>query len=314
MMKQYAIAVDTGKAQVKTAMMMEDQLVTLNAFPSNVVPESTQTLDKSVHIVNLNGKTYQVGDASATATKDQISNIDKKTIESKVCTYTAIALMMKEAGIRNGADIHLLINVPLSIFKNSDSRKEYVNFYREEVNINVDGNNYSFTIANVTPLFEAIGYVLLQGKSLKGKETLLFDWGGLNLTYCLIDADLKPVVAKSDSLMKGSHNIISSVYLGLQAQGIQNLDQDAIKEILRGRKGASKDRMEIINKVVYSEIEKIFNDLGTHLNLWDDRVRFTGGSSLLFEKYIKKYFAEHYDFEISNNCVYDNATGFLKVV
>lgn len=311
---KYTIAIDTGKAQVKSAMLLDGEVLTLNAFPSNVVPNSTQRLDESVHIVNLDGKTFQVGDASATLTKDQISNLDKKTTESKVCAYTAIALMMKEAGIRNGAEFKVLINVPLSIFKNSDERKEYVSFYKGEVSINVDGTNYFFDIVEVTPLFEAIGYVLLQGKALKGTDTILFDWGGLNLTYCLIDADLRPVVAKSDSLMKGCHNILGDIYLGLQAAGVMNLDAGDIKKVIQGRKNTSKETKALIDQLAYKNISQIFDQLATRLNLWDDKVRFTGGSSLLFEDYITKYFNEHHDFEISSNCVYDNAVGFLKVV
>ena len=312
--KQYTIAVDTGKAQVKSAMLLDSEVLTLNAFPSNVVKGSTKKLDESVHIVNLNGEIFQVGDESAALTKDQMNNLDKKTVESKVCAYTAIALMMKEAGIRNGAEFKVLINVPLSIFKDSDKRKEYIKFYEGDVAINVDGQNYSFEIVSVTPLFEAIGYVLLQGKTLKGDDTLLFDWGGLNLTYCLIDDQLKPVVSKSDSLMKGSHTILNNIFLGLQAAGVSNLDTADIKRIIRGGKSTSKETKALIDKIAYQEISQIFNQLATRLNLWDDKVRFTGGSSLLFEEYIKKYFKEHRDFEISSNCVYDNAVGFLKVV
>lgn len=313
-MKQYTIAVDAGKAQTKAAMIVDGEVMTLEAFASNVVSGSTDRLDESVHVSRLNGETFQVGDASAPLTKDQLSNLDKKTTESKVCVYTAIALMMKKANIRNGAEFKILLNVPLSQFKNEADRKSYVNFYRDSVAINVDGDNYAFDITEVTPLFEAIGYVLLQGKSLKGDDTLLIDWGGLNLTYCLIDSELRPVVSKSDSLMKGSHHILNSIYLALQARGVANLDKEDIKKVIRGRKNVSKETKEIIDTVAYQEISKIFNDLAAALNLWDDKVRFTGGSSLLFEKYLTKYFADHHDFEISANCVYDNATGFLKVV
>lgn len=313
-MKQYTLAIDAGKAQTKAAMSVDGEVITLEAFASNVVAGSTERLDESVHVSRLNGETFQVGDASAPLSKDQLSNLDKKTTESKVCVYTAIALMMKKAGIRNGAEFKLLINVPLSIFKDGENRKGYVNFYRDSVAINVDGENYSFDIVEVTPLFEAIGYVLLQGKALKGDDTLLIDWGGLNLTYCLIDSELRPVVSKSDSLMKGSHHILNSIYLALQGRGVSNLDKEDIKKVIRGRKNVSKETKEIIDTVAYQEISKIFNDLAAVLNLWDDKVRFTGGSSLLFEKYITKYFADHHDFEISSNCVYDNAVGFLQVV
>lgn len=313
-MKPYTIAIDAGKAQTKAAIIADGEIITLEAFASNVVAGSVERLDESVHITRLNGETFQVGDTSAPLSKDQLLNLDKKTTESKVCVYTAIALMMKKAGIRNGAEFKLLINVPLSIFKDSESRKGYVNFYRDEVSINVDSNNYAFDITEVVPLFEAIGYTLLQGKALKGDDTLLIDWGGLNMTYCLIDAELRPVVAKSDSLMKGSHHILNSIYLALQGRGVSNLDKEDIKRVICGRKNASKETKEIIDTVAYQEISKIFKDLEAVLNLWDDKVRFTGGSSLLFEKYITKYFADHHDFEISSNCVYDNAVGFLQVV
>ena len=309
----YTIAVDTGKAQVKAAMTLNDEVVTLTAFPSNVVKDSTVKMDESVHIVNWEGVNYQIGDASAELSENQLLNLDKKTVESKVCAYTAIALMMKNAGIRNGADIHLLINVPLSIFKDSNSRKAYIDFYRGDVEVNVDGLNYSFTIVNVTPLFESIGYVLLQGRSLKGTDSILIDWGGLNITHCLIDADLRPVIAKSDSLMKGSHHIIGKIYMELQASGVANLDKASIKRIIQGKKNASKETKALIDKIAYREISNLFKDLETVLSLKEDRIRFTGGSSLLFEKYIRKYFKDHNDFEISTNCVYDNAVGFLKI-
>ena len=311
--RTYTIAVDTGKAQVKSAMLLDGEVLTLNAFPSQVVKGSTKKLDESVHIVNLNGEIFQVGDESAALTKDQIDNLDKKTVESKVCAYTAIALMMQSAGIRNGAEFKLLINVPLSIFKESDQRKEYVKFYEGEVSINVDGQNYFFEISTVTPLFEAIGYVLLQGKTLQGDDTLLFDWGGLNLTYCLIDDKLRPVVAKSDSLMKGSHTILNNIFLELQGRGVSNLDLTDIKRIIQRRKTTTTEIKALIDKIAYREISQIFNQLATRQNLWGDKVRFTGGTSLLFEDYIKEYFKDHRDFEISSNCVYDNAVGFLKV-
>lgn len=312
-MKQYTIAIDTGKAQTKGAMILDNEVITLEAFASNVVSNSTDRLDETVHVVHLNGEVYQVGDVSAPLSKNQLLNQDKKTTESKVCVYTAIALMMKKANIRSGAEIKLLLNVPLVQFKKETERKAYANFYRDSVSINVDGDNYTFDIVEVTPLFESIGYALLQGKALKGTETLLFDWGGLNLTYCLIDADLRPVVSQSDSLMKGSHNIINAIYLALQAQGFSNIDNEAIKNIIRGRKNASKEVKEIIDTVAYKEIKDFFSKLESAIS-FDDKIRFTGGSSLLFEKYITKYFADHHDFEISSNCVYDNAVGFLQVI
>ena len=313
-MKQYVLAIDAGKAQTKAAMIVDGEVITLEAFASNVVAGSTERLDESVHVSRLNGEVFQVGDASAPLTKDQLSNLDKKTTESKVCVYTAIALMMKKAKIRSGAEFKILLNVPLSQFKNEADRKSYVNFYRDSITINVDSDNYSFDIVEVVPLFESIGYVLLQGKALKGDDTLLIDWGGLNLTYCLIDAELRPVVSKSDSLMKGSHHILNEIYLTLQGKGIANLDKEDIKKVIRGRKNVSKETKEVIDTVAYQEISKVFNDLEAKLSLKDDKIRFSGGSSLLFEKYLTKYFADHYDFEISSNCVYDNATGFLHVV
>lgn len=316
-MKQYTIAIDTGKAQTKGAMILDNEVITLEAFASNVVSNSTDRLDETVHVVRYNGEVYQVGDVSASLSDNQLNNLDKRTTESKVCVFTAIALMMKKAGIRNGAEFKLLVNVPLSQFKSEADRKAYSNFYRDTVTINVDSENFSFDITEVTPLFESIGYALLQGKALKGSETLLFDWGGLNLTYCLIDADLRPVVSQSDSLMAGSHHIISDIYLALQAKGISNIDKEAIKNIIRGRKNASKEVKEIIDTVAYKKIEEIFTLLKSSIS-FDDKIRFTGGSSLLFEKYITKYFAtklpDHNDFEISSNCVYDNAVGFLQVI
>ncbi len=314
-MKQYTLAIDAGKAQTKAAMIVDGEVITLEAFASNVVAGSTERLDESVHISRLNGETFQVGDTSASLTEDQLSKLDKKTQESKVCVYTAIALMMKKAGIKNGAEFKILLNVPLSHFKKEEDRKPYVNFYRDSITINVDSDNYSFDIVEVVPLFESIGYVLLQGKALKGTDTLLFDWGGLNLTFCLIDADLRPVVTKSGSLMKGSHHILNSIYLALQDKGIANLDKEDIKKAIQGRKNVSKEAKEVIDTVAYQEIVEIFIELKANkLSLWDDKIRFSGGSSLLFEKYITKYFADHHDFEISSNCVYDNAVGFLQVV
>ena len=56
--RTYTIAVDTGKAQVKSAMLLDGEVLTLNAFPSQVVKGSTKKLDESVHIVNLNGEIF----------------------------------------------------------------------------------------------------------------------------------------------------------------------------------------------------------------------------------------------------------------
>lgn len=306
-------SVDCGKSAVKLALKKANGELYVDTFPFVVNQGHLERFDNNVHHVTFNSTNYTVGDDSKGFSKEQFETTDKLSNENKVAIYTAIAKMMKEIEAPFGSNISLATNVPLVHFKNEAKRSEYAPFFeKNNISIAVDGVNYQFSVKEVTPAYESIGYALNNAEELRGSETILFDFGSLNFTYTMLDENLRPNVAKSGGLRQGSHIILNEVNRKLQESDYSYSNND-ITKIIQGVKNCKDEAKQIIDTTILNYLrQEIFGKLA-HLD-FNEKVRMTGGSSLLFSTYLNEIFKDHDDFKISNNCCYDNAVGFLELL
>lgn len=310
------MAIDCGKAYVKSAALKpgtDGEIILGKKFSSNIAKGKTQRFGEDTHRVSIGGINYLVGDESLGIKLDQLE-LDKRTPENKVAVYTAIALMIQELKLPGFQEVHLIINVPLSQFKEEATRQAYCDFYKDSViNLTLDDKPIQFRVTKVTPAFESMGCMLRNGQPWKvaGGETIIFDWGGLNLTYTQLDETLKPVTKKCDSLFAGSHCVLNEVARRLASQGVR-YDYNAITRVIQGRKAVKPHVKTLIDDVIMEFFEQEVIGKLDHLDL-DERLVFTGGSSKLFESYIRNYFNGHPLLEFSPDCEFDNVIGFLRL-
>lgn len=306
-----SISVDCGRGHIKVASYTERRELRLLSFPNRVEKGEKERMGNS-HLVNYHGIDYRLGEGTSQISTDSLE-LDKLTEDYKLNIYTAVALMLdklKKPSVT--CSVNLKVNVPLSLYKSETERERYKNFFNEkDVNIRVNGRMYSFRINSVEVFFEGSGFLLTNNLKLDERKEYftIIDFGSLNLTYAEFDDELSPNVHRCGSLFAGSHLVINRLYRLLNDRGYRYENYE-IHAYLQNRKAVPNKVAELINNEVRDYLEKnVFAKLDAID--WYGKIYFTGGSSLLFKKFIEEKM-EGKNYEISENAWYDNAVGFLE--
>lgn len=185
-MQEYVIALDAGKYAIKA--MGRNTRGTANDLKKVNIRTKMYDLSNGYidvegnsHKVLFNGQELIVGEQGETKSYET----SKTIFLHQICTYTAITQFL-EPGTRSNR-VHMVLACPISVLKVERAKQEYKEFIKGngEININVDGNNYSFEIVDIMIKAEGSGIVYLSPHIFKDKRIGVVDFGGLNFTFSL---------------------------------------------------------------------------------------------------------------------------------
>ena len=240
------LSVDSGKYLTKAVGitessdddLMEGKRVHLRSKMYDLADGDVELAGESF-IVNYEGRNVILGEQG---TIDGAGETNKATLLHKLCIYTAITQYIKP---NESTDVYMVLSCPLNLLKSVEYKEEYKNFIMndgKEVKIIVSGEEYAFTIKDITIKSEGSGVLYLNKERFYGCEVGLIDIGGLNMQFCkYINAVPQPESRFTE--MTGSNKLI------------QDLKEDL--EIFRKGKPVTFDQAEDALK---SKVLRINND------------------------------------------------------
>lgn len=299
----YKIFADCGNNTTKVECCYPDGEVLRIVIPTLITVGEDRVYQGSYVVKNYKGESYVVGDENKTVnTNITLSKLD---LSHKLPVLVAIHHFVSD-----NARIELYVGLPIDSYYNSEFRKEYVAFYKNEGTLTLDVNNNkkTFTIEKVLAMPESIGYVFNSPT-----ETLT---GIIDIGYTTIDGavfkDCAPILETTFSLIDGANPFKTYVRDELNKQLLLNIQPYQMDEILsKGLYGEKKeDAKNIIKHCQMEYLKKIANEMLKHK--WEIQtlpIVFTGGGSILLKDIIEEYET----FMVSDNPVFDNVQGFREM-
>ncbi len=144
----------------------------------------------------------------------------KTNLIHKLACYTSIAQYL-EPNTKNN-EIYLALACPLSVLLDAEAKEEYKNYIKGdgEIEITVNGKDYSFTIKDVIIKAEGSGILYTKPEWFAGKDVLVIDLGGLNMGINVYrngvckKEDRYPEECGNDELVKHVREQMSKYYKG----------------------------------------------------------------------------------------------------
>lgn len=280
---KYLIVVDPGKHTNKAIILQDNKRV---SFRTKYF-DNTNELDVygESYSVIYEGKKFIVGEQA----EEQSYDVSKTNLLHKLVTYVAISQLAE-----NNSTIRLVINCPVSIYKNKSLREEYKNFIfnRGQFDITVNRQQYHYNFENILVLPEDFGVVYKYPGLFKGKRVALIGLGGLNMNFMIVN-NLAPEITTMFTVNHGGNELETNLINELNSRFALNIDHKEAPYILdnkglmvRGK--VDKESVEIVNKT----IEEFFNGIiketkkqGHNLDMVD--IVFVGGTSETIQDYIE---------------------------
>ena len=182
------------------------------------------------HLVSYDGKEYIIGEQG----QDKSYDTSKTSLLHKLSCYTAITQYLEPGTKKN--NIYMVLACPLSVLQVQEAKEEYRSYIQndgQEVNINVNGKDYFFTIKEIMIKAEGSGIVYLEPKKFAGNRVGVVDLGGLNQGFSLYN---DKVCKKEDRFIEecGTDRLIELVREQLSIYKKGNLiDAAAAEEALK---------------------------------------------------------------------------------
>lgn len=288
------LSVDAGKNTLKA---IGKEVGTDTVKRISFVSKYTETNDinedyeGNSHMIELGDKITILGDAGKTYDFD--SNKEKDI--HKLCTYTAITQFIKPD--TKGNEIYMVLACPIDFIIDKELKENYKKFIGNngnEINVKVDGNDYNFTIKDITIKQEGAGVIYNHVEKYEGKEVAIIDLGGVNFSFCIYE-NCVPVKSSRFARDFGGN------YLN-------NITVNALRSITKGKsitsqlalKSLMEDCLTIANKKDSNSMEIIKEVKREYLNKIIDEIKkagqsievvqpvFCGGTSELIKETIGK--------------------------
>lgn len=184
--QEYVIALDAGKYAIKAMGRNSRGL----ASDLKKVDIRTKMYDLKNGYIDVEGKSHKVvfnGQELIVGEQGETKSYEtSKTIFlHQICTYTAITRFLEPETKDN--KVHMVLACPISVLKVETAKQEYKEFIKGNgnIDINVDGKNYSFEIEDIMIKAEGSGIVYLSPHIFDQKKIGVVDFGGLNFTFSL---------------------------------------------------------------------------------------------------------------------------------
>lgn len=290
-MSNIILANDNGKNTSKTIGTKNSECeVKKVGFSSkyHISNDINEEIEGNSHIVSYNDKIYVIGDSGKAYDYD--SNKEKDI--HKVCAYTAITQFLEPEAKDN--HIYMVLACPIDFIRTKELKDSYKEFIKGsgEININIDGKDYNFTIEDITIKSEGSGVVYNNVDNYKNEDVAVIDLGGVNFSFCIYS---NCVAVKESRFARdfGGNYLNQLCRNGLRdytkGQPIsENLALKALKENCLTLKG-QKDNESIseIKKVKEIYLDKIISEIKASGQSIDvARPIFCGGTAELIKDVI----------------------------
>ena len=224
---------------------------------------------------------YIVGEQGS----DKSSDTSKTNFLHKLCAYTSITQFI-EPNTKN--DIYMVLACPLSVLQIQSAKEEYKEFIKsnKEINIEVNGKQYSFIIKEVMIKAEGSGILYLNKDMFIDKDVAVVDLGGLNMGFSFYR---NGVCKKEDRFIEelGVNNLVAKVREQLMILKGGNLitTEQAEKALNKGYlpkhgdiDSESIDKIKTAKAEYFDAILKAIREHGYKIEDMD-KVVFVGGTS-----------------------------------
>lgn len=277
------VVIDPGKHTTKAMTLKSD----ICHFRTKM-HDNAQEVDArgNTYDVVYDGKQYLIGEQA----EEQSYDVTKTNLLHKLVTYTAITRLADDNSI-----IRLIINCPVSIYKNKQQRDEYKDYIYNsgQFKITVDGDDFSYEIENVLVLPEDYGAVHMYPYLFTGKRVALIGLGGLNMNFMIIN-DLVPEIHSMFTINHGGNELESNIVNELNSRYALNIDPKDAPYILKNkgikvRGSIDKNSTRIVDDVIEGFVKNIIQEIkrnGHNLDMLD--VVFVGGTSEAIQSYIER--------------------------
>jgi len=318
------IIVDPGKNTVKGLCYDKNfNLLGKLVFPSIIKKKhsfrDTDTSSELQFQIEYENSKYLVGEGVLSNYNFEVS---KNTLHHKICVDTVIAHFVSEENER----IHLVVGYPSSDYTNIDQLNEYIKLLQGSgyVNLKINNQQKSFKIVSIGIKPEGIA-IKPRIEEIKEK-TKVIDIGGEHINYRYYDE--KGNTLDSDSIDSvGLNHLESHIKTILRkCVDVRKIDLDSINymdcikkqdiEFLKpGDINGYKSSKEFMDEVILDFVEdKIINKLdskGISLYKRGDIVLFTGGGSILLQKYLEKVLENNKNqLHFSKTAYWDNCISY----
>lgn len=182
-MNKLILSVDAGKYQVKAIGKLNDEDVKRVDFLNKC--HTTNDIDEDCegnsYKVQYKNEIFILGSAGANFDYDS----NKTKVQNQIAIYATICKFLKA----NTKDNHvcMVLACPLDFINDIEMKNEYKKLIKgdSEINIVVNGENYSFIIDDITLKAEGSGVIYNNIKTFEGKDVAVIDLGGVNFSFCV---------------------------------------------------------------------------------------------------------------------------------
>ena len=311
------LGTDSGKSQSRFAL--EDKgTLHLYKFPTVVEKESSRASNDGYE-VEFEGVRYLVGDKART-NNNESTKTTKLTRDHKICIYTGIALAMKKLERSNNChdEIHISVNVPITVFKDKDKRQEVIDYYvNNRVEIRIDGTLYRFTIVSVKPYYEGMG-AWLNNMNRVGSSVIVYDFGSLNINFLHFENG-RVVGENCHSLEIGGSELVSKINAITLKDDVKFTDNHIYRlsnnEEIRN---ISTEHLDVAKDVIREHVKQIeveTKNTAKRIPFGTADIIFSGGALDVYEEYLQdKDVFSNQSYYLSDENVFDNAIGSLRTL
>ena len=317
-MKKYVIAGDIGKYETnllgRALEGTQEDIKRVN-LRTKMYDLSNGDIDVEGNSfkIELDGKAYIVGEQG----QDKSYDTSKTNSLHQLACYAGITEFLEPDTKDN--KISMVLACPLSVIRIPEAKEEYKQLIKGEgeVNVVVNGKNYSFEIEDIMLKAEGSGIAFLEPERFIDKDVVVIDLGGLNEGISLYR---NKVCKNEDRFIEecGTDKLIENVrYQLMEYRKGNNVDVDSAEKVLKD--GGLKKAGELdMASVAYLQKAKVnyFNEVMTHVkehkididNL--DEVIFVGGTTQHIKGIISKEIKHSY---IPSKSQWSTVDGLYKI-
>lgn len=269
--------------------------------------------------VELDGGKYMVGEGIIDNYNFETT---KNNLHHKLCIYTAVANVVSKPNEK----IHLVVGYPSSDFVNVEQRDDYLKLINSELPVSMIVNDEVKTFEIVSLSVYPEGIALKPRIKNANRRVHVVDIGGQNINYRDYDAKGNTLVSYSldeaginhleEYIKKELRRFVKADKVSVEAidtiNAIKNCEIVEVSDEFLTNYENTKDFME---NTIFDFIEKnILGQLisnGANLYQRGNLIIFTGGGSLLLQKYLEEALENNQgNMYFSNTAQWDNCISY----
>ena len=317
MSNKLLIASDSGKFNSKVVFKNEK---------NELVRELFRTVKRDAHN-DANGinsryddKNLNIGDDTLEPTDDNL-DLKKSSPLHKMCTLTMIAKALKTTGRKNkGEEVSLMTSMPLMQYFIEERRNEIIECYKGKHEIEADLGEglekFEFEITDVFVVYESGGVVVRHSSDLAGKNVILLDAGGLNVTWLTL-TNGKADRDRSGINNLGSHSLVSKIQekvYNATGRTISSADTLSCLNKEFEFRGQNANEVNALVKDTFKDVMKdIVSSIYKKVDVTSYEVFFVGGSSTVYrEELTQSLDARAY--KQSDDPIFDHVVGCFSLL